>query len=125
MAMSPGEVVNEFIARVGKLDIDGACELLAPDVHYDNVPMEPKHDGRETVREVLRTFMGDSPSVEWKVARQTETGPIVMNERVDNFHMMGKPLAIPVMGVFEVNDEGLITLWRDYFDLGTVTNQMA
>ena len=28
-----------------------------------------------------------------------------------------------VAGVFEVNDAGLITLWRDYFDMGKV-NEM-
>jgi limonene-1,2-epoxide hydrolase len=48
-----------------------------------------------------------------------------MNERLDCFHMAGKPVEIPVAGIWEVNDEGLITLWRDYFDLTTVTNQMA
>jgi limonene-1,2-epoxide hydrolase len=123
MTMSPGEVVTEFIRRIGQLDIDGACELLAPDIHYDNVPMEPKHDGRDTVRDVLKMFLGASPTVEWRVERQTATGSVVMNERVDCFEMGGKPLAIPVAGIFEVNDDGLITLWRDYFDLQTVTNQ--
>ena len=32
---------------------------------------------------------------------------------------------MPVAGFFEVNDDGLITLWRDYFDLATYTDQMA
>ncbi|MEZ5248435.1 MAG: limonene-1,2-epoxide hydrolase family protein [Ilumatobacteraceae bacterium] len=34
-------------------------------------------------------------------------------------------LELPVAGVFEVNDEGLITLWRDYFDMGAYQRQMA
>jgi limonene-1,2-epoxide hydrolase len=123
--MTPGEVVTEFIRRVGKIDIDGACELLAPNVHYDNVPMEPKYDGPDAVRDVLKAFLGGSPTVEFRVERQTETGNVVMNERVDLFEMGGKPLSIPVTGVWEVNDAGLITLWRDYFDAQTVTNQMA
>ena len=123
--MTPGEVVTEFIRRIGKKNVDSACELLATDVHYDNVPMEPKHDGRDNVRDVLNMFLGDSPTVEWRVDHQTETGNIVMNERVDCFHMAGKPLEIPVVGIWEVNDQGLITLWRDYFDLATVTNQMS
>ena len=125
MTLTAGEVVTEFISRIGKLDIDGACELLAPDVHYDNVPMEPKHDGRDAVRDALKMFLGASPTVEWRVERQAVTGQVVMNERVDCFEMGGKPLAIPVAGIFEVNDKGLITLWRDYFDLQTVTNQMS
>jgi limonene-1,2-epoxide hydrolase len=123
--MTPDEVVTEFIRRIGDKDVDQACELLAPDVHYDNVPMEPKHDGRDNVRDVLKMFLGDSPTVEWRVYRQAATGNVVMNERLDCFHMGGKPLEIPVTGVFEITDDGLISLWRDYFDLATVTNQMS
>jgi limonene-1,2-epoxide hydrolase len=29
------------------------------------------------------------------------------------------------MGVWEVGDDGLITLWRDYFDMGTYMNRLA
>ena len=30
-----------------------------------------------------------------------------------------------VMGVFVVTDEGLVSLWRDYFDVGTFNEQLA
>jgi limonene-1,2-epoxide hydrolase len=40
-----------------------------------------------------------------------------MNERIDRFVMNGKPVALPVSGVFEVVD-GKISFWRDYFDKG-------
>jgi limonene-1,2-epoxide hydrolase len=29
-----------------------------------------------------------------------------------------------VAGIFEVGDDGLITLWRDYFDMATFTDQL-
>jgi limonene-1,2-epoxide hydrolase len=37
----------------------------------------------------------------------------------------GKTAAIPVAGVFELNDAGKITSWRDYFDLATFTKQIS
>jgi limonene-1,2-epoxide hydrolase len=29
------------------------------------------------------------------------------------------------MGTFEVGDDGRITLWRDYFDMATFSDQLA
>ena len=61
-------------------------------------------------------FKSSGPVV-FEIHRQTTTGNVVMNERTDRFVMKGKEIAIPVVGVFEVND-GKITFWRDYFDNG-------
>ena len=63
--------------------------------------------------------------VEFVVHRQTATGNIVMNERSDRFRLGENWLDLPVVGVFEVNGDGKITLWRDYFDMQTFTDQMA
>jgi limonene-1,2-epoxide hydrolase len=50
--------------------------------------------------------------------------PIVMTERVDHVVQRDKTMSLPVMGVFEVHD-GSMTAWRDYFDYGQFTAQMA
>ncbi len=51
-------------------------------------------------------------------------GPIVMTERVDHFKTEGgTKISLPMMGVIEIHD-GLITAWRDYFDLSQFTSQM-
>ena len=113
---SPDEVVTSFIQAIERLDLDAACELLADDVIYDNVPIGAVQ-GPEGVRSTLGDFFGAS-EVDWPVARQTATGNVVMNERLDRFKLDTGWLELPVVGVFEVED-ALITLWRDYFDLGT------
>ncbi len=120
--MTPGEVVTEFIHRIERGDVEAASELLADDVLYDNVPMEPKFNGRAAVVDVLKMFVG-SPT-EWRVFRQSETGNVVMNERLDRIELGGKPVEIPCAGIWEVNDQGRISLWRDYFDLATFNNQL-
>jgi limonene-1,2-epoxide hydrolase len=32
---------------------------------------------------------------------------------------------IPVAGMFELDDAGKIKVWRDYFDLATLTKQVS
>jgi limonene-1,2-epoxide hydrolase len=44
-------------------------------------------------------------------------GNVVMNERIDTLTVGGKEISLPVCGVFELDDEGRITGWRDYFDM--------
>ena len=48
-----------------------------------------------------------------------------MNKRSDRFRLGQTWIDLPVVGVFEVRDDGRISLWRDYFDLKTFTDQMA
>lgn len=122
--MTPEETVNEFIARVTAFDLDGACELVTDDVVYDNVPMGPVA-GPDGIRSVLAPFSEGLEESEWVVHRQVAVGNVVMNERTDRFRKGDQWLELPVAGVFEVDDAGRITLWRDYFDLPTLMNQIA
>ena len=122
--MTPEETVNEFIARVVAKDIDGACELVAADLEYDNVPMGKNH-GPDGLRAFLTPMVEGLDEVQFVTHRQTVTGNIVMNERTDRFRVGDKWMDLPVAGIFEVGDDGLIVLWRDYFDMETMNTQLA
>jgi limonene-1,2-epoxide hydrolase len=117
-------VVGDFIRAIEAKDLDGAHALLADDVSYENVPMRPIV-GRDTVRTVLASFLEPALEVDWPVRRQLVDGRTVVNERLDRFRFEGGWLELPVCGVFEVGDDGRITLWRDYFDLATYTTRLA
>lgn len=121
--MTAEEIVDEFIARILRMDLDAACELVADDVEYDNVPMG-KVFGPDGIKGMLGQMVGSLDEVEWIIHRQVATDTLVLNERTDRFGMGGKWLDLPVAGVFEVRD-GKIVLWRDYFDMATFTNQLA
>lgn len=121
--MTPEETVNEFVKRLVAKDLDGACELVTADIEYDNVPMG-KNYGPDGIKAVLGAMVDGVDTVEFVVHRQLTAGNVVANERTDRFEVNGKWIDLPVAGVFEVNDDGLITLWRDYFDLPTLMNQM-
>jgi len=121
--MTPLEIVNAFLAAAAKRDYDTALPLLAEDVEYQNMPIAAVH-GREAVKEQLEFLMATTDDGEWRIDRQLAEGDLVMNERVDRFLIGGKWAELPVAGVFVVRD-GLITLWRDYFDLQTIMGQLA
>ena len=124
--MTPLETVNAFIDRICSKDLDGACELVTDDVEYDNVPMG-KNIGPSGIKDLLGPLMADGGAVEetqFVVHREAVTGNIVMNERSDRFRNGDKWIDLPVAGVFEVNADGRVSLWRDYFDMATFNNQM-
>jgi limonene-1,2-epoxide hydrolase len=122
--MTPEETVNEFIARVCRFDLDSALELVTDDVEYDNVPMG-KVFGPDGIRSILGMMSEGLAEVEWVVHRQVANGSTVMNERTDRFRGGDTWIELPVAGLFEVNQDGRITLWRDYFDAATFNDQLA
>ena len=121
---TPADVVTAFIGAVEALDIDAAVDLLSDDVSYENVPVTPIV-GKEAVRSTLAGFLGVASAVEWPVLREIVVGNVVVNERLDRFEIGDGWLELPVAGFFEVTDDGLISLWRDYFDMTTYLNQLS
>jgi len=122
--MDPASTVTEFISRVVSLDLDSAGELVADDIEYDNVPVG-KNIGRDAMIAFLSGMNDDFEEVEFVVHRQVSNGNTVMNERNDRFRIGDTWIDLPVAGVFEVGDDGRITLWRDYFDMKTFSDQRA
>ena len=113
--MSAEQVVDDFISAICRKDQEGAMALVAEDCFYDNVPIGHM-TGHAAMLEFLGPMFASKGPVEFEIVRQTATGNTVMNERIDRFVMKGKEIALPVAGVFEVNDDNKISFWRDYFD---------
>ncbi|MFT7649238.1 MAG: limonene-1,2-epoxide hydrolase [Candidatus Poriferisodalaceae bacterium] len=110
------QVVDAFVTAIGNKDEAATMALVSDDVFYDNVPVGSM-TGKGPMAEFLAPMFKSKGPVEFEILRQTAAGNIVMNERIDKFQAKGREIAMPVAGVFEVND-GLITFWRDYFDNG-------
>ena len=125
MTAEPIEIARTFFAHWSTNRIDDAIAMLAEDVLYDNVPF-PDIVGREQVRKFHADFgLGTSFTVDWKVTAIAAAGNVVLNERIDIFtHESGGTVTLPVMGAVTVED-GLITVWRDYFDPTDFDHQLA
>ncbi|MEY3587460.1 MAG: hypothetical protein RJA47_56 [Actinomycetota bacterium] len=127
MASDPDELVRTFISLLSARDLDAALVLVSPDCEYDNVPMGRTH-GPEGIRAALTGFFAMAEDIEWETLRQVASGDLahgtVLNERDDRLRLSGSWRSLPVCGVFEVRN-GVITLWRDYFDRETLMKAMA
>jgi limonene-1,2-epoxide hydrolase len=115
------EFVAAFIAAWPDRDAGKVASFFAADAVYHNMPIEPIK-GREAIKATLATMMELGGRVEVHIAHLMVEGSVVMTERVDRFITPDKTVALPVMGTFEVHD-GMITAWRDYFDLNQFTSQ--
>ena len=110
--------VRRLIDGWAKLDLDYLLDQFAEDAIFENIPMEPIV-GKPAIRAALKAFLDLCEAAPWTLINiaVSEQGH-VLTERDDIFHLRdGRRVNCPVMGVFEVNDQGLITHWRDYFDL--------
>lgn len=105
-----------------QLEYDTALKLVSDDCEYTNPPPLGAVRGPAGIRGVLESFFSPTLENEFKVLRASATGSIVFLERLDRRRLADKWVELPVTGVYEVHD-GLITLWRDYFDLATIMSE--
>jgi len=126
MAVNCEKVVSDLFAAWARLDLDGIMSYFAEDAVWDNVPMNSPAKGQAAIREMTQGFLKDTSNFGAKILKSVHVGNTVFNERVDTIKMKnGKSADIPVAGMFELNDAGKITVWRDYFDLATFTKQTS
>ena len=126
--MTPEETVEAFIAAFTNGEPARAAELAADDIVYDNIGLGPTSfesivptiNGSQAMLEFLTPLQ----EVEWVIHRQFSSGSLVINERRDQMTFGDARVDLPVLGVFEVVD-GKITMWRDYCDIQTITEQMS
>jgi limonene-1,2-epoxide hydrolase len=121
---SADTVVTEFCKLWLAPDPEQLATYFTEDAVYHNIPMPPA-EGREAIKEFIAGFVAAFDGIDFQVHRQLSSGSgesgVVMNERTDVMRKKGGgEIPLPVTGVFEVRD-GKIALWRDYFDMATVT----
>lgn len=115
MGKDANAIVTEFCGAWVRMDPDELAEYFTDDGVYHNIPMAPM-EGKQAIRDGLAGMKSMIGSIRFEVLRQLSTGDVVMNERIDHIDMGGKAVALPVVGVFEVQGDK-IKAWRDYFDM--------
>ena len=112
------KIVRQFIDAWGNKDLEGAMALLSPDIEYINQPLDPIN-GLEGLRKIIKSLMDQSHYIHWELRNVFGSGNTICTERLDLWDFDGKgiSLRLPCVGMFDVNDEGKITGWRDYFDI--------
>lgn len=119
-----GERVREFCAAWKSRDIDELMGWFVDDAVYHNIPMAAA-EGRAAIRGVLELFVPMASEIAFEIRHLVADGNVVLTERVDRFVVNGKTIELPVMGTFELDNDGRIVAWRDYFDLQQWMSQMT
>ena len=121
MTMTPIEVVKAFNAAMEVKDYDAALKFVSDDCEYTNIPMSTVR-GPAGMRSVLEPFFAPTRENRLNVIREAAVGPVVFLERLDRHLLPTGWVDLPVTGVYEVHG-GLITVYRDYFDLATIQSK--
>lgn len=114
-------IVRAFFDALERQDIDAVLALSDPEIVYQNVPLPPAR-GRTAFEKQMRGFAKyvDGFEVHVDAIAAADDGVTVLTERVDVMVVRRLRAEFWVCGTFEVRD-GLVTLWRDYFDYANVT----
>ena len=122
---NPESVVRDFCTAFSRRDIDEIMGFFAEDAIYHNIPIAPA-EGLDAIRAMLGQFIGPgTTAAKFEVRNLSASGSAVLTERIDSFTIGGKDVALPVMGIFEVDGDGKISAWRDYFDMNQFTQQLS
>ena len=105
-------------------DIPGILSAMSDDCLYHNIPM-PALQGKADITAFITPVLEMSEEVIWEVHQIAENpSGFILSERTDKFKINGHWVCVPVMGSMKFED-GLLTIWRDYFDLATFEAEMA
>ena len=121
MNQTPDQIIRLFCDAWSHEDLDEIMGYFDDAAIYHNIPMEVQ-EGKENIRGFIEGFLSMASSIDFEILHQVAEGDVVMNERVDTLVMGENTIALPVMGIFEL-ENGKIVKWRDYFDMGQLTGQ--
>lgn len=122
--MNPESIVREFCTAFARQDLAELLGFFAEGAVYHNIPLPPA-EGLAAIEATLKQFLNPSGEAEFRVRHLAASGQAVLTERVDVLTIGGKRIEIPVMGTFEVDADGKIAAWRDYFDMGMLQAQLS
>lgn len=124
MKDSADAVIRNYFASFVKSDVDELTSFFTDDAVYVDGP-RGVHRGIDAIRAEFEAIVQIVPSTTVDIKALVANGGTVMVERVDNFEIGGKPFDLEVVGVFDVDDNGRITRWHDYYDLRSSEERIA
>jgi limonene-1,2-epoxide hydrolase len=124
------EIVGRFMAAWGdgtqeSPDIETIMSMFSEDAVWQLwVPGGPILRGREAIEKDITRQLTFSNMMQCGPVHVTSNDRVVFTERVDHFESDGHRIEHALVAVFEVDDAGRISAWREYFDPGDVNRQL-
>ncbi|KUH89956.1 MULTISPECIES: limonene-1,2-epoxide hydrolase family protein [unclassified Mycobacterium] len=115
MGESAESVVRGFLAAWPRWSVDELTGYFTEDAVWTDGHSEP-YSGIAAIETQLQKIGQLVPSTTVEITNLLSSRRIVMVERTDIFDFKGCAFNVEVTGVLEVNGDGRITRWRDYYD---------
>jgi limonene-1,2-epoxide hydrolase len=116
--------LRQLFRDLDRLDFAAVAAHCAEDCVYEDVPYEAATvRGRAAIAAKLALGLGKLERIPTTVHELAESGDTLLVERTEVWHhKTGERATLRVAAVFKFRD-GLITLWRDYWDAHTLLSQ--
>ena len=124
MSDSPESVVRQFLAATHTSDVDELAGFFSADAVYTDGP-RGTYSGIDAIRAALEAQVQVTPSLVVDMKTLVVDGTTVFAERVDSFEVQGKWFGLEVVGVFELDGDGKIKRFRDYYDLQSLMDEVT
>ena len=129
MTTDPQAQVLAFLGAFhDRPDFDALGGYFAEDASYQPlVPTLQSHRGRAAIVDILRTQYRTYYDCRCEIHAIAANGSSVFTERSDHVILRDgdRRVSSRVCAVFEVDQDGLIAAWREYWDTGDVARQMG
>jgi limonene-1,2-epoxide hydrolase len=118
------ERLKQLFVDLERIDFDAVVAHCAEDCVYEDVPYDAATVvGRDAIRAKLAMGLETLERLPTTIHELLESGDTIMIERTEVWHHpSGERATLRVAAVFKFRD-GLITLWRDYWDAPTLLRQ--
>ena len=117
------KLARDFITAWEDKNLNQILNMMAKNCKYHNIPMQPL-EGHDNIKSFIAPVIEMSQKIVWDIHQiaDDDTGN-VFTERTDKFLINDTWIELPVCGIMTFAD-GLMTHWRDYFDLTTFEKAM-
>ena len=117
------KLARDFITAWEDKNLNQILNMMAKNCKYHNIPMQPL-EGHDNIKSFIAPVIEMSQKIVWDIHQiaDDDTGN-VFTERTDKFLINDTWIELHVCGVMTFSD-GLMTHWRDYFDLTTFEKAM-
>jgi limonene-1,2-epoxide hydrolase len=128
MGQKQEQIIREFLDAWGdehhRPDVEKIVSMFAPDGQWTlYVPGGPVIRGREALRAEIHRQLGYVSWTHCGLVHIMSDERRVITERADQFCKNGHVVSHALMAVYELDADGLITAWREYFDTWDVARQ--
>jgi limonene-1,2-epoxide hydrolase len=122
--------VSRFMALWGdgtieEPDVDAIVSMFTEDAIWQLwMPGGPTLRGREAIRRDIARQTTFARYMRCGPTAVASTDSVVFTERLDTFRSGQVTVQHALVAVFEIEPDGLISAWREYFDPGDVNRQL-